>query len=236
MRVLLLAQGSWCHAGIKALMCNGNVEICASIGDEYVATLCENCNWTALPISRQKSDSQIAERIKRDKPDIVLSIQYPYLIGPDVIGLVGGHIYNIHNAKLPEYRGHNCISFVLLNGDARHYTTLHRISECFDRGDLIDERALEICSDDTAFSVWERSKVSLEEILGKIDSSVMTKAGSPITGAGKFYSKFLKPELKVISCDESLENKNRLARAFWFPPHAPAREMDAEGNFKILCI
>ena len=58
-----------------------------------------------------------------------MSIQYPYKISSEIIKIMRGNIFNIHNAKLPDYRGHNCLSGEILNNEKIHFTTFHKITE-----------------------------------------------------------------------------------------------------------
>ena len=50
-----------------------------------------------------------------------------------------GEIYNLHNAKLPEYRDHNTISHEILNEEKFHYSTIHKIDKNIDIGIICAE-------------------------------------------------------------------------------------------------
>ena len=78
---------------------------------------------------------------------------------------MSGKILNLHNAKLPDYRGHNSISFEILNREVEHTTTLHWVDIEVDRGKLVKSKSIKIEENDTAYSLWCRSLVSGIEIL-----------------------------------------------------------------------
>ena len=52
-------------------------------------------------------------------------------------------IINLHNAKLPDYRGHNSISHEILNGETKHTTTIHKIAKEVDRGEILLEKEID---------------------------------------------------------------------------------------------
>ena len=49
--------------------------------------------------------------------DLILSIQYNWVVATETIDLVKGRAFNLHNARLPDYKGYNSISHAIANGD-----------------------------------------------------------------------------------------------------------------------
>ena len=50
-------------------------------------------------------------------------------------------IYNLHNAKLPEYRGHNDL-YEIINKEKYHYSTIHKINSKIDLEIVYEDKIL----------------------------------------------------------------------------------------------
>ena len=70
-----------------------------------------------------------------------LLFKYSRLLSLDELNLLGGlgNISNFHNAILPEYKGLNCPSWAIENGDSTLGVTLHLVDEKIDNGFIIDQ-------------------------------------------------------------------------------------------------
>ena len=139
------------------------------------------------------NEKQLFELIKATKPDYVLSIQYPWVLSFELINKINGKILNLHNAKLPDYRGHNCISYEILNEETIHTSTLHWIEEEVDRGKVVKTKDIKIEINDTAYSLWSRSIESaltmLAEWFESLSGQSVLPVGIPVIGRGHYYKK-----------------------------------------------
>ncbi len=176
------------------------------------------------PANRQ--ESEVMDLLESARPDFVISVQYPWILSPSVLECARGLVLNLHNAKLPDYRGHNTISHEILNREILHTSTLHWMVPEVDRGLLAMERNIEIQPEDTAYSLWKRSADSCVQLfadfLGVHERVVKNKEGSLLPPGGSYYSKAGLPRLKLIPENATREDVDRIARAFCFPPHEPA--------------
>ena len=78
--------------------------------------------------------SDFVKATEKDKPDMVVSCQYPHKI-PE--SLINSHIcINIHYGKLPEYAGCNPVYWQILF-DHTAGVTIHYVDKYFDSGDII---------------------------------------------------------------------------------------------------
>jgi methionyl-tRNA formyltransferase len=76
--------------------------------------------------------------------DICISIQYHEILKKEHINIANELTINLHMAPLPEYRGCNQFSFALINEDKEFGTTIHKINEEIDSGDILFESRFEI--------------------------------------------------------------------------------------------
>lgn len=176
------------------------------------------------PVTR--GEDKLLQAIHQTKPDVVLSVQYPWILSSRVIEALDGKIINLHNGKLPDYRGHHSISHALLNRETTYTSTLHWIAPEVDRGRCIDTEIIEIFPGDTAKSLWSRSIGAcialVERLLDRAQTTQDIPYGSPIGSGGRFYSRTMLDSLKRVSVDASADQMALIARACHFPPYEPA--------------
>ena len=175
---------------------------------------------------KYKTEDLLIDLINKENVDFIFSIQYPWVLSSNLLQLLPGKIINLHNAKLPDYRGHNSISHEILNGETRHTTTIHKIAEEVDRGEILLEKEIDIKKHDTAYSLWKRSLASAEILISNFflnkEKILLHTNGRCISKGGKYYSKYLLDTFKEIPKGSSFKKINKISRACWFPPHEPA--------------
>lgn len=168
--------------------------------------------------------------------DYIISVYYPNILGPELLGHPNEGALNLHQAELPRYRGSNVFSHAIINArDDDHWkygTTIHFMAEAVDAGDIVDRKFVEIYESDTARCLYERTREAsidlFEETLPKIVSGEVHDLRTPQSEYDTkryFYQKSSLDELKEIPakrlCDESVELYD-LIRALDFPPFQPA--------------
>ena len=172
-----------------------------------------------------RNEDLILATIARHQVDVLISVQHPWILSGRVLDAVAGRAFNLHNAKLPDYKGHNCISHAILNGDRQYTSTLHRMVEQVDTGEIILEGIVDISPDETAISLYRKSMDACERIFRAFLDLIEQGADVPcrIVGTGgRFYGKGELAALKHIVDPCDLVDMQRKARAFYFPPFEPA--------------
>lgn len=185
--------------------------------------------------SVDKNEDQVMRLISDIAPDFIISVQYPWILSPSILDRVPGRAFNIHNAKLPDYRGHNALTYEILNDDKTHTSSLHLMDKVVDRGRLIKTEEIEIASNETAFSLWERSISSCVMLFRWLvlenNYLLVDQYAKPIQGVGRYYGKHQIKVDKHVPTSSDIHALCRYARAFYFPPHEPAYLLS--GNTKI---
>ena len=109
---------------------------------------------------------EVVETLHALAPDLILSVWYRRLLGPELLALPRVAALNLHGSLLPAYRGRAPLNWVLVNGEARTGVTLHHMTVAADAGDIVAQRPINIEPDDTAFTLYERMmKVGVELLL-----------------------------------------------------------------------
>ena len=186
---------------------------------------------------KRLNEEQLIDLIDSVQPDYLLSIQYPWILSADILNRVSGRVLNLHNARLPDYRGHNAISHEILNEETQHTTTLHWVAPEVDRGRVVMTRDISIQIGDTAYSLWTRSLKSalilLEDWFLRLADLESFPKGEAVAAGGKYYSKDISLH-KEIPVGSPIDVTDKWARAFWFPPHEPAYMCNGKTKLYVL--
>ncbi len=114
---------------------------------------------------RDAWDAGLAERLAAYRPDLVVSAGFMKLVGPHVLGAVGGRMINTHPALLPSFPGMHGVRDALAHGVKVTGATVFVVDAGVDSGRILAQRALDIADDDTEDSLHERVKVLERELL-----------------------------------------------------------------------
>ena len=103
--------------------------------------------------------------IDKYKPDLLISISCPQIIGKELRERFPRGSINVHGAPLPRYRGLMPAFWVLRNGETMTATTVHDLGAKLDDGDILVQREVPITPDDTWDSLVRKTKAAGAEAL-----------------------------------------------------------------------
>lgn len=247
MRTIFLGSGPIATACVRKFLQVQAVQekrhLVGLVADEKLRTgVVASCRDLGLPVplmldASARNDDGIAAMIAASGADMLISVQYGWILPEKVLVQVGGRAVNLHNAKLPDYRGHNALSHEILNQESTHVVTLHWIAPVVDRGFRCLEVGVPILPTDTAQSLYQKAlpaAVGLFSEFVEQYEELMGRPRVPIEGEGRWYGKYAIGALKQISPEADMETIARTARAFWFPPHEPAYILRDEKRYYIV--
>lgn len=81
--------------------------------------------------------------------DVLLSVNYLFIIEKDLIDLPKKYAINVHGSLLPRYRGRCPNVWAIINGEKEYGVTAHLISEGCDEGDIVKQLTIPIDEDIT---------------------------------------------------------------------------------------
>ena len=96
------------------------------------------------------------ERIWRDGVDLLLMVNWRYLVTEAVYSRARKGAYVLHDSLLPAYRGFSPTVWAMINGESETGATLFRAAEDYDAGDIVDQRRVPIGAKDTIADVVEQ--------------------------------------------------------------------------------
>ena len=83
---------------------------------------------------------EVVETLRGLAPDLIVSVWYRRLLGPELLALPRVAALNLHGSLLPAYRGRAPLNWVLVNGERRTGVTLHHMTVHADAGDVVAHR------------------------------------------------------------------------------------------------
>jgi methionyl-tRNA formyltransferase len=190
-------------------------------------SIAEWCAGERVPFiaNEQRNDRAIAELIADRRVDLLFSVQHPWVLPRRLLEAVGGRAFNLHLAKLPQYKGWYACSHAILNCDTIFSATLHWMVPEVDSGAIAYEETFAISVTDTAQSVYQRAETAglhlFEQLLDGLATGRLPPK-RPLTGKGALYSRNSLEPLRQVELPAKPDVLDRHARAFFFPPFEPA--------------
>ncbi len=108
-----------------------------------------------VPVYREKLRS-LGALLARLKPDLLLSLGYPSLLGPDLLRIARWNL-NVHPTLLPQYRGPATAWHVIAAGERKSGVTVHHIDTGMDTGPVLAQLECELGPFDTLRSLRRKT-------------------------------------------------------------------------------
>jgi methionyl-tRNA formyltransferase len=102
------------------------------------------------------NSSEITEKIKSCKPDILVVIAFGQKISKEVTDIAPKGAINVHASLLPKYRGAAPINWTIINGDSETGISIITVAERMDAGDILAQCRTEIQGDESAGELHDR--------------------------------------------------------------------------------
>jgi len=155
MKIALLISGG---LGLKVFdFLKDRVNISAILTDRNSETIISQANGESIPCfvgNPRKGKAQYF--IEDKKVDLLLSINYLFLIEQDLIAWPKFGAVNFHGSLLPKYRGRTPHVWAIINNEQKTGVTSHFISEGCDEGDIILQEEVSIEPNDTGAMVLDK--------------------------------------------------------------------------------
>jgi methionyl-tRNA formyltransferase len=190
-------------------------------------TIYQQCVSEKIPFvpNDKRNNDLISALIGEQGINIIVSVQHPWILPVDILSAVNFNAFNLHNAKLPEYKGYNSCSHAILNGERFYTSTVHWMAEKVDMGAISIEETFEISPDETARSLYEKAIRAGLSAFGKLLDCLRRQEPmpkKPIAGEGTFYPRNSLDGLRRIENVLDVEEMDKKTRAMYFPPFEPA--------------
>ncbi len=151
-----------------------------------------------VPVYFSKKNDEILEIIaKYDAPVAVLA-SFGKLIPDSIIAAFPCGIINIHPSMLPKYRGTTPIESALLSGDKETGVSVMRLAHDMDAGPTFAQTKVEITTDDTKQSLYEKLAEAGSRDLLRVLPDIVAK-NAPESPQDEAQATFTTPLAKDLS-------------------------------------
>jgi len=117
---------------------------------------------------------RIIEFIKEREIDVLISVNYLFIIEPDLIRLPKLLAFNVHGSLLPKYRGRTPHVWAIINNETETGITAHAIDEGCDTGGIIEQIVIPISSEDTGATVLQKYEKAYRPLIDSVLNKVAT--------------------------------------------------------------
>jgi methionyl-tRNA formyltransferase len=111
------------------------------------------------------NEAALADRVAALEPDFIFSFYCRQMIGARILDAARRGALNMHGSLLPAYRGRAPVNWAVIRSETSTGATLHYMTDKPDAGDIVDQEAVPILPDDTAFDVFTKIAVVAEIVL-----------------------------------------------------------------------
>jgi methionyl-tRNA formyltransferase len=134
---------------------------------DSVATLCARAGIECLALDKPDSDL-LAARLRALRPQYLFSFYFRHMLPVSLLGLASAGAFNMHGSLLPRYRGRVPVNWAVLHGERETGATLHEMTAKPDAGDIVDQQAVPILPNDTAFEAFHKVTVAAEMVMCRV--------------------------------------------------------------------
>ena len=184
-----------------------------------------------------RNKEALLELIKSESIDLIFSVQHRWVLSGEMIAAVGGLAFNLHNARLPDYKGYQSISHAIIRGEASYDSTVHWMAEEVDCGDVAYCETTTIEPQDTAVSLYGKTvkaalRVFERTLKALADGEHIPRL--PLMGKGRFFGRHeLEPYFDVTNVADPVELDRRI-RGLFFPPYNTAQIRTLSGIVALV--
>ena len=173
--ICLLVSGNLGYSLLKYIFSKIDVEIHSVFTDrksDVIQVFCSDNKINCFVGNPRNNKSESFRNNIKERPDIILSINYLFLIESDLIAYPKSYAVNVHGSLLPKYRGRTPHVWAIINNEKETGITAHLISSECDKGDIIAQKVIPITKEDTGGSILEKYKESypllIDDVISKI--------------------------------------------------------------------
>ena len=125
----------------------------------------QNFGYKIISPDRNINEPDIILQVRELNSDLAIVTSYSQKISKDMLDSTKDGFVNVHPSLLPEYRGANPYSHVIINGEYQTGVTIHKMDEDFDTGEILLQNAIQIMSNDTMGTIFNKLNRLSSEVL-----------------------------------------------------------------------
>ncbi|PIP12467.1 MAG: methionyl-tRNA formyltransferase [bacterium (Candidatus Stahlbacteria) CG08_land_8_20_14_0_20_40_26] len=222
MKVVFFGTGGFATYPLVCLTsCHNAALVITSCGkiESPVASCCRELGIPLLAVANPNEDNT-AKIIRKQSPDILVVIDYGYILKDIILSIPRSGSINLHPSLLPKYRGASPIQRTIMNGEKETGVTTFFLSRYMDRGDIIMKQPAVVGRNESYGELKIRlTRIGAGLLLKSIALVEKGFKGIPQEGDATYAPKIKKEERK-INWNESAEKIKNLILALSPTPGA----------------
>lgn len=155
MRLGVLTSGNLGYSVLKHLIPKNDIAfVMTDKNSQEIIKLCKDHNFPILTGNPRNGNSK--EFVKGKNIEVLISINYLFIIEEDLINLPKKVAFNIHGSLLPKFRGRTPHVWAIINNEKEAGVTAHIIDKGCDTGGIIEQISVPISYNDTGAMILEK--------------------------------------------------------------------------------
>jgi methionyl-tRNA formyltransferase len=218
-RVVFLGSRVLGKFALKFLASRNDIDLIGKVVlDDY-----SNEYWNEDPADISWPPTIKYEKLSEIDFDLGISVNYWKIVRPPILDKPKMGFYNIHHSYNLMYRGVNINTFAILearkNNRWYHGTTLHRMAENVDAGDIVSSMSCPITELDTAFTLFCKVEALCRDLIVEWFPRLWSGEVA-LTPPSPKYKTFMRRDMisRHLRADWDALNLYDHVRALTFPP------------------
>lgn len=117
-------------------------------------------------------DPALAELIRAEKPDLLWTVDYRYILPMTLVDAAPLGGINLHPSLLPKYRGRAPLNWAILRGETTLGLTAHRITADADAGEILEQLEFELAPSEDVGDALKKLYPLYERITTRVITSI----------------------------------------------------------------
>jgi len=146
-----------------------NFDIAFVLTDNNSQEIFKICKSNEIPFFKGNPRKGLGyDFIKNKEVDVIVSVNYLFMVERDIINHPKKLIFNIHGSLLPKYRGRTPHVWAIINNEKETGITAHIIDEKCDAGDIIAQIKIPINKRDTGADILSKYKLEYYNLVAGV--------------------------------------------------------------------
>lgn len=214
MRIAVIASGELGFYVLKQI--HGLMAIEFVMTDKNSDLIEEFCVKNEIPVFIGNPRNKLSKIFySRHKIDVLISVNYLFLIDKNLIDHPKLFCFNIHGSLLPKYRGRTPHIWSIINNEKITGITAHIIDEGCDTGDILEQIQIDIEEEDTGAMILLKYKERYFELITSVLMKIQSGTLKPKQQFNEYATVFGKrsPKDGIINWDWQKERIKNWVRA-----------------------
>jgi methionyl-tRNA formyltransferase len=203
MTIGLLVSGNLGNIILNDLIKKDGVNLLFVLTDFGSTAIIQSCHSNNIPVFKgnPRGNKAVGFLSEFNSPDVILSVNYLFIVERDVIEKASKYAINIHGSLLPKFRGRTPHVWAIINGEKMTGVTAHIIEEGCDEGEVVIQKKVPILDSYTGqdlLNVFNNTyPVMVDEIIEKIKTNSIVLSPQDNSKA-TFFEKRTAEDGKII--------------------------------------